>query len=479
MSFHGRIFYRVNELPIKDINGNGMITVPIDPKSIELSGEVGVLLQQLDENLARVNELRPFADEANAAIRRAFLPERITATLNIEGIAATRRQTLTIMDGIAVSQNLHKEEKEIFNALKADEFVYHCYEDSEILDQRIIREVNGLILNNVHADGGRYRKTDVEITGATFVPPAPSSINPIMTEIVDHYNQADFLHPVVQAAWLHHHVAYAHPFIDGNGRTARLMQDFSLLRRGLFPTGIPSSQRDQYYQALQEADKGDWNEFVSIIAQIQLVTVGKIESIVRDRKDRNTWIGRIAGMASQKKTGAMHKQYIVWRSRMENIREAFCRAAFDLDEASFEVGATYRVFDTMNFEDWKLLVTSGRRPPLTWSFSIIFFIDGEASYKLIGYFDRHRKNAFDFNDKLSDQSSLLFTGVEANSADKPDYNNFSDSHIELRELLYIDDQLSQRKQSKNDVSWEEVNSIDDVVRNLFESVFLKKLGLDG
>lgn len=451
--------------------------VPVDPKSIELSGDVATLIEQLDENLERLNSMRPFDAEADAAIYRAFLPERITATLNIEGIAATRRQTLAIMDGMTLVQNSGKEELEIFNALKADEFVFNCYEDKVPFDQRIIREINRFILDNVKDGGGQFRTIDVSITGASFTPPDYLSVNAMIAEIVSYYLASDFIHPIIQASWLHHHIAYAHPFIDGNGRTARLLQDFSLLRRGLFPTGIPSSQRDQYYQALQDADNGHWEAITSIVAQAQLVTVGKIESIVRARTERTNWISRIADVASQKKTGAMHKQYVVWRSRMENIREAFCRAAADLDEASYEVGASYRMFDTMNFEDWKLLVTMGRRPPLTWSFSLIFFVDGEAAYKLIAFFDRHRKDANDFSDKLSEQVSLLFTGVKSNSAEKPDYSNFEDGHISLRELSYVDDQLNQRIQTGDTMTWEEVDSIDDVVKNIFESIFMNKLGL--
>jgi hypothetical protein len=91
-------------------------------------------------------------------VRKAFLPDRVTATLNIEGIAATRRQTLAIMDAMVISQNPAKEDQEILNALKADGFVYNQYEDGADLDARMIREINRLLLDKIKDEAGNFRR---------------------------------------------------------------------------------------------------------------------------------------------------------------------------------------------------------------------------------------------------------------------------------------------------------------------------------
>jgi hypothetical protein len=97
-----------------------------DPKRISASGTVADLLAQVDESLASLNKRRPFPHDTEAKLRRRFLPDRITATLNIEGIGVTRRETLAIMEAMTISANASREEREILNALRADAFVYEA-----------------------------------------------------------------------------------------------------------------------------------------------------------------------------------------------------------------------------------------------------------------------------------------------------------------------------------------------------------------
>lgn len=449
------------------------------PKSISVSGDVAALLQQVDENIESLNERRPFSKDTEIEVRRAFLPDRVTATLNIEGIAATRRQTLAIMDAMVITQNPAKEDQEILNALKADGFVYSQYEDGADLDARMLREINRILLDEIKSEAGDFRKIAVDISGAFFQPPAPMDIDPLITEVIHGYREASYLHPVIQAAWIHHQISFVHPFVDGNGRTARLLQDFALLKRGLYPIGIPSSQRDQYYQALQKEDAGDWDDIVSILAQNQLITLGKIDAITRAPEERMKWITNLTKIASTKKTGALHKQYVVWKSRMEQIRDAFSRAASELDHSSDVIGVSYRWYDTMEFDDWKILVTTGRRPAFTWSISLLFFIDGEPIYKIIGFFSRHRSKPTDFIADLGEVVSMQFTGIEARSTDRLDYFNYADGDIRLRELLYHNDDLHSFIERNGVRDCIDNQSIEDVVKDLFEDVFFRKGGLAG
>lgn len=447
------------------------------PKDISVSGEVAALLQQIDENVQRLNERRPFDKQIETEIRKEFLPDRVTATLNIEGIAATRRQTLAIMDAMVLSQNAAKEDQEILNALKADEFVYEQYESGADLDPSMIREVNKLLLDGVRGEAGSFRTVGVEISGASFRPPEPNEIDPLVRELTEILKDADFLHPIIQAAWLHHQLSYVHPFIDGNGRTARLLQDFILLKRDLYPIGVPSAQRDRYYQALQKADCADWDEIVALLAQNQLQTIGKIDAITRAPEERQKWIATLTKVASQKKTGALHKQYVVWKSRMDQIRDAFCRAAKELDESSDVIGVSFRWYDTIEFDDWKALVSSGRRPPFTWSVFLRFSMDGEQIYKLIGFFARHREAASDFTSDLREIVSMQFTGIPARSEEKPDFINFSDPDIRLRELLYHGDALHVFTESGGNRTSADNKVVEKVVKEVFEDVFYRKGGL--
>lgn len=450
------------------------------PKDIEVSGDVLTLLAQADENLERVNELRPFREDVDAKIRSAFLPDRVTATLNIEGIAATRRQTLAIMDSLVVSQQVAKEDQEIANALRADEFVYNTYEGGADFDLRFIREINRLVLQDVGKSPGEFRSEEIAIAGAKFTPPGPLDVKPLISEFVQRYNEESiYQHPIIQAAWAHHQIAYIHPFMDGNGRTARLIQDFVLLCRGMFPIGVPSSQRDTYYNALQQADVEKWDDLVSLLVQNELRTLTKIEGIAKETAERVKWITRLASIANERKTGALYKQYVVWKNRVEQIRDAFCRASFELDESTHTVGASEKWFETIDFEEWKQLTNSGRRPGFTWCFSILFFLDGEPFYKLIAFFARHRIDPGDFSTDLRELVSLQFTGLPARSFERPDFGNFSDPDIRVREMLYHDDRLHVAYATPKAIEFKDDLTIEDVVRDVFEDIFYKKGGLSG
>src|ERR1700722_3681789 len=249
-----------------------------NPKSISVSGSVADLLAQVDETLSALNKRRPFPARTEDSLRRSFLPDRITATLNIEGIGVTRRETLAIMEAMTVSSNASREEREILNALHADDFIYEAVNNKIGVDPSFVRRVNELILVDVHNEAGIFRKSDVEISGAAFIPPSHVDVPSLIQELCDNFPASDFIHPIMQAAWLHNQFTYIHPFLDGNGRTARLLQDYCLLNRGLYPVGVPT-KRDDYYSALQLADEGKWDELVELIALAELSLISKVDAI--------------------------------------------------------------------------------------------------------------------------------------------------------------------------------------------------------
>lgn len=451
----------------------------LHPQSIKLEGDTLALLEQSDENLERVSKLRPFSDEIDKKIRDYFLPDRVTATLNIEGITATRRQTIAMMDALALQQNIAREEQEIANTLKADDFVYELATSNENISPHIVREINRLLLFDIGQHDGNFRSIPVEISGAAFSPPPYHDVPGLVYDACALAQEADSIHPLTKASWLHHQLAVIHPFVDGNGRTARLLQDYLLLQHGFFPIGVPSSQRDRYYGALQNADEGKWDELVRLTAQTQLGTLARIEAIAAESAQRTAWIQRLAEVASERKSGTLFKQYSVWKYRMESIRDAFCQASAELDNSSATIGAAERAYEVIDFEDFKTFVNTGRRSGFTWLFSFLFFLDGEPFYKMIAFVSRHKRDAADFSNDLKDLVTLQFTGLSAKSEEKPDFANFSDGDIRLREIFYHDEKLHASYVEGQDMVFHDDKSIETIIQDLFEDVFLKKGGLSG
>lgn len=398
------------------------------------------MLEELDAQLEIQRLSRPFPPQVAARIKTEFLPDRVTASLNIEGIAATKRQTLAMMDAMTLSDNSTKAEVEILNALKADELVYQEAQSEKALTPHFIREVNALILEGVESRTGSYRENNVEITGAAFQPPDHYEVPRLVREMITEFNGGDAQHPLVKAAWLHNTFTHIHPFLDGNGRTGRLLQDYTLLRSGYFPTGIPSYKRDSYYDALQSADDGNIDDLVQIIAESELTIISKVQSIIDDNKFRGKIISQLSKVVSAKKKDTQFKQYLVWKHRMQTMLNQLVSFTDDLNDASPEISIRNQPYDVIDFDKWRQLVQDGRAPQ-TWALSQVWGLDGLPIYRSLLYFGRHRFRPEDAHDKdeLYGNVALFFTGVQADSEERFDFASFSDKDVPLREILYLGD----------------------------------------
>lgn len=450
-----------------------------DPKSMKVDGPNRDLLAQVSIAIQELEPFRPFSPDVESRIRAALLPDRVVASLNMEGVVATRRQTLDVMDAMRLQESVGRGQQEIANALKADEFICDAVGKGVVLSEGLIREINRLLLEGVVTEAGQFRNRVVELPGAPFAPPAPHDVPSLVSRLCEVFPTSESQHPIVQAAWLHASTTLIHPFVDGNGRTGRLLQDFALIRRGLLPVGIPPSARDDYYAALAESDRGDWNDLIEMLAQLQLSTVSKTIVIAREPERRAAWIEKLSKAAASRIENTRHKQYLVWRRRMEQLQKAFVVAARELDETSDVLGAEVREFSAPEFSEWQRICERGFTEK-NWLFSIVFFADGKPLYKSIAYMQRHQtRPPSDPIVAERDVVGLYFTGVPAHSFDRPEYRNYADPHIRLREVVFFNEGVYRYVQSDPDSTWKVdlVRDVDEIVREFFEDVFLRKAGI--
>ena len=375
-----------------------------------------------------------------------------------------------------IQESVGKGQQEILNALLADEFISDIVDRGVSLNESSIREVNRLLLDKLDKSAGEYRTVNVELPGAPFIPPDPTAVPALVAQFTQDFPQSESLHPVVQAAWAHAQFTLIHPFVDGNGRGGRLLQDYVLLRRGLLPVGIPPAQRDDYYAALEKADVGQWDALVEMLAILELSTITKTKAIAKEPERRASWINRLSQAASATRQNARHKQYLVWRQRMELISSAFGLAANELDQTSDVIGAEFRDFGVIDYPDWNTICTRGYIPQ-SWIFSVLFFAEGSPIYKSIAFLRRHRPlRSTDPFAPPKDVVALYVTGSGPN--ERPDFQHYSDPHIRLRELFYYEDELYRYMETPDD-DW--VYDIDPevgaVVEDLFMDVFSRKAGI--
>jgi len=112
---------------------------------------------------------------------------------------------------------------------------------------------------------GKYRERNIIITGTDFTPPPPTEVPRAMQEFLNSLPSLQQLHPVEYAAMLHLNFVTIHPFIDGNGRTARLLMNLALLQAGYPITIIPPITRGDYISALRDSNKGDNKPSINFI----------------------------------------------------------------------------------------------------------------------------------------------------------------------------------------------------------------------
>lgn len=451
-----------------------------NPSNVVVSPDTHDLLAQIDSSIRTFEALRPFDEETERRIKTAFLPDRVTSSLNMEGIVATRRQTLAIMDAMTIAENATKTEVEILNALRADELTFDQAMSGTALSESFVREVNALIEDGVGDAPGSYRPRDVQITQAAFIPPNHLAVPSLVHELIKTYNETKNVHTVVRAVWLHARFTYIHPFLDGNGRTGRLMQDFCLLSGGLFPTGIPSSKRDDYYDALSEADQNRWDQLIQIVAFRELDVIARATAIANERKQRTDWITALAKSASTKKARSQHKNYLVWSHKMSGIRSLFEETARELSEATDLIYVRHQNYDLIDFATWKEVCERGQSNR-TWAFSQQIFLEGEFVLNYIFFFRRHRNQTADPFAPADSLVSLFCTGGDAGQM--YDFARFNDPDIKLREIVFFhEDMFAYRATGRMTGYFEETSpapadSPSDLVREFYEDIFRRKLGI--
>lgn len=189
----------------------------------------------------------------------------------IEGNTLTLKETKVALEGITVGGKTMREHLEAINHREAIFFVEELVSQKEPLSQRYIKDIHQLILKKIDdRNAGIYRNTNVIIAGAEHTPPDFFHVLSEMENLIRWYqNEAQELHPVERAARVHADFVKIHPFIDGNGRTSRLLMNLELVKAGFPAAVLPVEKRLEYYEALDAAHtQNDYQPFLSLIIEI-------------------------------------------------------------------------------------------------------------------------------------------------------------------------------------------------------------------
>lgn len=183
---------------------------------------------------------------------RAFEIEFVHNSTAIEGNTLTLVETkLLLDDGISVGGKPLRETYEVVNHQKAFDYVKKCIKLGSPLTEKIVKDIHFILNDNIFV-GGVYRNEPVRIVGAGHKPPTGEKM---LREIKAFFEDIPFkkkeFHPIEFAAWVHAEFVRIHPFVDGNGRTSRLIMNYVLMEAGYPPVSILVENKLNYYNCLE------------------------------------------------------------------------------------------------------------------------------------------------------------------------------------------------------------------------------------
>lgn len=211
------------------------------------------LLVRIDEKLEKLSLLRPLTQGEVKRLRDEFLIEFTYNSNAIEGNTLTLQETAMVLEGITIDQKPLKEHLEIIGHRDAFKYVESLVREKQEFSEYIIKSIHSLVLMDRAEDRGVYRRIPVRIMGAFHKPPQPYLVEPMMHELIaNHAARKSKMHFIEAAALFHLDFEGIHPFIDGNGRTGRLLINLELMQNGYPAIDVKFSDRRKYYQAFDE-----------------------------------------------------------------------------------------------------------------------------------------------------------------------------------------------------------------------------------
>jgi len=225
-------------------------------------------LERIQQKKTELDELRPIPTYVLRSIKESLMLEWTYNSNSIEGNTLTLQETkMVIEEGFTVKGKSLKEHFEVINHQSAVEYIENLVSENYKLTEKDILNVHEFVLNNIEKEiAGRFRTSGVRISGANFVPPNALKISEYITELINWVN-ADESDIVIKSTLFHHRFVWIHPFFDGNGRTVRLIFNLLLMKAGYPPAIILKNDRKKYYDALNQANKGDYSKLLLLILQ--------------------------------------------------------------------------------------------------------------------------------------------------------------------------------------------------------------------
>lgn len=224
----------------------------------------------IDAKKEKLSQLRPLTEGEVERLADEFLIDFTYNSNAIEGNTLTLKETAMVLEGITIDQKPLKDHLEAVGHRDAFLYVQDIAQSKTPLSESVIKNIHSLVLMNRPDDKGVYRRIPVRIMGAYTEPVQPYMIEPKMNELIaKNEGREHSMHIIERIARFHLEFEGIHPFIDGNGRTGRLIMNLDLIRNGFPPINVKFTDRSKYYEAFDTFYRdGDAGKMINLIAEL-------------------------------------------------------------------------------------------------------------------------------------------------------------------------------------------------------------------
>ena len=215
-------------------------------RGIVIPQEYAILFARVDALKAELDKRRPLTQGELKRLQEEFLVEFTYNSNAIEGNTLTLRETALVLEGVTIDKKPLKDHLEAVGHKDAFLYVQQLVADKALVSERVIKEIHSLVLMDKPEDKGVYRSIPVTIIGAYHEPPQPYLVPVHMEQLMRDFAK-EKRHSIEYAALFHLEFEGVHPFIDGNGRTGRLLLNLMLMQCGYPPVNVKFTDRRRYY----------------------------------------------------------------------------------------------------------------------------------------------------------------------------------------------------------------------------------------
>ncbi len=318
---------------------------------IDLEPDVTARLNSLAEEVKKFRSGGPLEPMAVRKLNEYFRLQHIYHSTGIEGNRLTLRETeVVILEGIQLGDKSVSDQMQVKDLDAAFHFLEERSTEEASLREIDLRELHRLTVGqDLDASPGAYRHMGVVITGSDLKPPEPLAVPGLMQQLVGWINRPKDLHALAFSTITHHKLAAIHPFMDGNGRVARLILNLLLLRVGYPVVNIRREDRSRYYEALSFADLGLYSALITLALDRSLEVFNEMKQVREETERMRLWADKLGQKEAEAAQRREEHEYRIWLSSFETVKLEFQSRAELLNGQLESVETSFKPFPPPGF----------------------------------------------------------------------------------------------------------------------------------